>query len=372
VEDALLVCWDRHNEIRLDVVAGLLGSQDHQQVRRDLGEHVYDDPETGALIRSSEYLSGNVRIKLAAAEKATEQDPAFHVNVDALRAVIPRDLQPAQIESRLGSAWVHARYVQQFLRELLEDDDIAVSNLGARWSVKGGDTRSLLPRTVWGTAARSAQDLASNLLNNQTITVTHKIQPDGPVITDQEATAFAQAKAQQLDERFRLWLWEDPKRADTLLRFYNDRYNALVRQSFEGVHVSAPGLSKTFTLLPHQMAAVARLRSTTTGVGLFHGTGAGKTLEMVVGGMELSRLGLVRKPVYVVPKGVLGQFQREFLQAYPTARILVADSSDLSGSRRHRFVAKWSTGTWDAVIISHTAFKKIPMSKAARLDYINR
>ncbi|MEW2401963.1 AAA family ATPase [Streptomyces sp. NPDC046862] len=369
-EDAALICWDQHNEIRLDVVAGLLNLDSERAAREALGTLVYDDPD-GGLVRRMEYLSGNVRRKLAAAEKSAAKDPKYAVNVEALREVIPRDLQPSEIESRLGAAWVSAKYVQQFLREILEDDDIKVSNLGARWSVKGGDTGSLLARTVWGTQARSAQALAGNLLNNQEILVTKKLPPDGPVVTDQKATAFALAKSKQLDDRFRMWLWEDPDRAETLLRYYNDRYNAIVPPNYNGVQITAPGLSKAYTLHPHQKAAVARIRASKHGVGLYHGTGAGKTLEMIVGGMELTRLGLAKKPVYAVPKGVLGQFQREFLQAYPRARILVADSSDLTGQRRHQFVARWSTGNWDAVIISHTAFKKIPMSKAARLDYIN-
>ncbi|MFK4184345.1 UvrD-helicase domain-containing protein [Streptomyces sparsogenes] len=370
-EDAALICWDQHNEIRLDVVAALLGLDSAGAAREALGTLVYDDP-AGGLVRRMEYLSGNVRRKLAAAEKAAAKDPTYASNVDALREVIPRDLQPAEIQSRLGAAWVSAKYVQQFLREILEDDDIKVSNLGARWSVKGGDTGSLLARTVWGTQARSAQALASNLLNNQEILVTKKIPPDGQVVTDRQATAFALAKSKQLDDRFRMWLWEDPDRAENLLRYYNDRYNAIVPPTYNGVQITAPGLSKAYTLHPHQKAAVARIRASKHGVGLYHGTGAGKTLEMIVGGMELTRLGLAKKPVYAVPKGVLGQFQREFLQAYPRARILVADSSDLTGERRHKFVARWSTGNWDAVIISHTAFKKIPMSKTARLDYINR
>ncbi|MCA1217376.1 UvrD-helicase domain-containing protein [Streptomyces sp. 8L] len=370
-EDAALICWDQHNEIRLDVVADLLGLDNEGAAREALGTLVYDDP-AGGLVRRMEYLSGNVRRKLAAAEKAASKDPAFAVNVEALREVIPRDLQPAEIQSRLGAAWVSAKYVQQFLREILEDDDIKVSNLGARWSVKGGDTGSLLARTVWGTQARSTQALASNLLNNQEILVTRKVPPDGKAVTDRQATAFALAKSRQLDDRFRMWLWEDPERAETLLRYYNDRYNAIVPPTYNGVQITAPGLSRAYTLHPHQKAAVARIRSSKHGVGLYHGTGAGKTLEMVVGGMELTRLGLAKKPVYAVPKGVLGQFQREFLQAYPRARILVADSSDLTGERRHKYVARWSTGNWDAVIISHTAFKKIPMSKPARLDYIRR
>ncbi|MGW7521830.1 hypothetical protein ACWGJ2_40320, partial [Streptomyces sp. NPDC054796] len=306
-EDAALICWDQHNEIRLDVVASLLGLDSERSAREALGTLVYDDP-AGGLVRPMEYLSGNVRRKLAAAEQAAAKDPTFAVNVEALREVIPRDLQPAEIQSRLGAAWVSATYVQQFLREILEDDDIKVSNLGARWSVKGGDTGSLLARTVWGTKARSAQALASNLLNNQEVLVTKTIPPDGQVVTDRKATAFALAKSKQLDDRFRMWLWEDPDRAETLLRYYNDRYNAIVPPTYSGVQITAPGLSQAYTLHPHQKAAVARIRASKHGVGLYHGTGAGKTLEMIVGGMELTRLGLAKKPVYAVPKGVLGQF----------------------------------------------------------------
>src|SRR5262249_50423225 len=158
----------------------------------------------------------------------------------------------------------------------------------------------VLATTVWGTASRSATALAENLLNSQNIEITKTVKTPGGdrTLRDTEATAFAQAKAQQLDKRFRAWLWEDPDRATTLGRVYNDRFNARVPRSYDGEHITAPGMSAAFQLRPHQMAAVARIRNT-PGVGLFHGTGAGKTLEMIVGGMELGRLGLVSKPCYV-------------------------------------------------------------------------
>jgi N12 class adenine-specific DNA methylase/predicted RNA methylase len=372
-DDALVVCWDRHNEVRLDVVASLLELDGPQQARQALGDLVFDEPGTSTLVRKAEYLSGNVRRKLAAAEQAAKTDPAFEVNVQALRGVVPRDLTPAEIGARLGSPWIAASYIQQFLREILEDDNITVSNLGARWSVTGGNKKGVLAATIWGTESRSATDLAENLLNSQTIEITKTVGSgkDKRTIRDIEETAFAQAKAQQIDERFRGWLWEDPDRARTLGRIYNDRFNARVPRSYEGEHVEAPGMSAAFQLHPHQMAAVARIRNS-AGVGLFHGTGAGKTLEMIVGGMELVRLGLVSKPCYVVPKGVLGQFRREFLQAYPRAKVLAADTEDLTGDKRRRFVARCSTGDWDAIIISHTAFKKIPVSRAVRVDYLNK
>ncbi|WP_281901540.1 AAA family ATPase [Phytohabitans aurantiacus] len=372
-DDALVVCWDRHNEVRLDVVASLLGLDHPQQAREALGDLVFEEPGSGELIRKAEYLSGNVRRKLVVAQQAAHVDARFEVNVQALQSVVPRDLTPVEIGARLGSPWIAADYVQQFLREILEDDTVTVSNIGARWSVKGGDKKGVLATTVWGTKSRPATDLAENLLNSQTIEITKTVGTgsEKKTVRDTEATAFAQAKAQQVDERFRAWLWEEPDRAATLGRIYNDRFNARIPRTYEGEHVEAPGLSLAFPLHPHQMAAVARIRNT-PGVGLFHGTGAGKTLEMIVGGMELVRLGLVTKPCYVVPKGVLGQFRREFLQAYPRAKVLAADSEDLTGDKRRQFVARCSTGDWDAIIISHHAFKKIPVSRAVRVDYLNK
>ncbi|MFI7026301.1 UvrD-helicase domain-containing protein [Micromonospora sp. NPDC049900] len=373
-DDALVICWDTYNEIRLDHIAALLDLDNEEQAREALGDLVYEEPGTGQLIRKAEYLSGNVRRKLAAAHAAAQTDARFATNVEALRRVVPRDLTPGEIEARLGSPWIDARYVQQFLREILEDERITVSNIGARWSVSGGSKDTVLAHTVWGTKARCAQDIAANLLNSQAIEVTKTKDVGGgkkATVKDTEATAFAQAKAQQLDARFRAWLWEEPQRSAALSATYNDRFNALVPQSFDGEIVTAPGMSSAaYRLLPHQMAAVARIRNT-AGVGLYHGTGAGKTLEMIVGGMELVRLGLVSKPAYVVPKDVLGQFQREFLRAYPRARILAADSDDLRGDKRRQFVARCSTGTWDAIILSHNAFKKIPVSKAVQVDYMN-
>lgn len=364
-DDALVISWDLHNEVRLDEVARLLGLDTEAEARQALGTLVYDEPGTDRLIRRSEYLSGNVRGKLAAATEAAQADPRFNVNVEALTAVVPRDLSPAEIGARLGSPWIDASDVQQFLREVLEDADVTVAYVGARWTVNGGRRGSTQAITTWGTRERCAHDLAQNLLNSQSITITKEGGKDN------DATAIAQAKAEQLNLRFRTWLWEDPERASRLARTYNDRFNSLVPQSFDGEHITAPGRSATaYELRPHQMAAIARIRNT-PGAGLFHGTGAGKTLEMIVGGMELVRLGLVRKPAFVVPKGVLGQFQREFLQTYPRARVLAVDSEDLQGDKRRQFVARCSTGNWDAIIISHTAFKTIPVSKQARAAYLD-
>ncbi|BCY10971.1 hypothetical protein L3i22_060590 [Actinoplanes sp. L3-i22] len=371
--DAVAVCWDRHNTIRLDVIASLLGTDTEDQARQLLGETVYDEPGTGQLIRKAEYLSGNVRRKLAAARAAAQDDPQFAVNVRALEAVLPRDRTPAEIGAQLGSPWIPAATVQDFLREILQDGTITVAEVAGKWSVGGGKTASILSTTVWGTEHRSATALAQTRLNQQDIQLTKTIETaaGSRTVNDPEATACAQAKAEQLDSRFRQWLWEDPDRSRTLVTLFNDTFNARIMRTYDGERVEAPGMSTVFELRPHQHAAVIRMRET-PGAGLFHGTGAGKTLEMIVGGMELKRLGLVNKPCYIVPKGVLGQFKREFLQAYPRARILAADSEDLTGDQRRKFVARCSTGAWDAIILSHEAFKSIPVSRDVELDYRKR
>ncbi|MEV0732385.1 UvrD-helicase domain-containing protein [Polymorphospora sp. NPDC050346] len=372
-EDAVVVCWDTHNEIRLPEIARLLGLDSTDQARQAIDSLVFEEPGTGALIRRADYLSGNVRRKLRDAEQAAEQDPRFQANVTALRPVIPRDRTPAEIGARLGSPWVPAGDVQQWVREILEDTGVTVTSLGARWAVKGGSRTGVLARTVYGTEARCAQDLITNMLNSQTVEVTMTVGKGDSkrTVKDPEGTALAQAKAMQLDQHFRSWLWEDPDRAERLSAAYNDKFNARVPRSFAGDRATAPGMSSAYELHPHQHAAIARIRNS-AGVGLYHGTGAGKTLEMIVGGMELRRLGLVNKPCYVVPKAVLGHFQREFLHAYPRARLLAADTEDLRGEKRRRFVARCSTGTWDAIIISHDAFKVIPVSREVRVAYLNR
>lgn len=369
--DAVAVCLDRDGRVDLETVAGLLGLENLPEAREALAGLVYDEPGTGRLIPKAEYLSGNVREKLAEAEAAAEGDDRFAANVTALSAVKPRDLEPGEMDARLGSPWIDATYVQRFLREILEDDKVVVSELGGTWTVKGGDVHNVLASTVWGTKHRSAQQLAEAFLNNRTITVTTATS-SGAHVKEQEESAAAQAKAEHLNNRFRGWLWADPTRATALTAHYNTLFNSLVPRSFDDEVVTAPGMSTAFRLSPHQVAAVARIRSTPN-VGLIHPTGAGKTLEMIVGGMELVRLGLVSKPCYVVPKGVLGEFRRHFRRAYPHAKLLAADSADLTGDRRRKFIARCSAASPDTVILlSAEAFRSIPVGPDTERRYLEQ
>ncbi|MDA8281998.1 MAG: helicase [Actinomycetota bacterium] len=368
--DALAICLDDYGEVRLSEIARLLGA-DETTTRAELDLLVFDEPGTGQLVPAPEYLSGNVRAKLAAVTQAAADDSRYEANVSALRAVIPEDLGPDAIDARLGAAWIADTYVEEFLRETLDDPTVAVEHAGgSQWVVKGG-LHGVLATSTWGTARRPAGDLAQSMLTQSKIEVRDQIEGGGTVPNPTETIA-AQEKAAELAERFREWLWEDPERTEALVRTYNDRFNAIVLRSYDEAQPALPGLALSFEPRPHQLAAVARMVAEPATL-LAHEVGAGKTAAMAMGVMELKRLGLVAKPALVVPNHMVEQFSREFLQLYPQARLLVGTKEDLAGSEgRRRFTARAATGEWDAVIVSHSAFERIPLSESARGEYLGR
>jgi N12 class adenine-specific DNA methylase len=367
--DALAICLDLCGEVRLTAVARLLGT-DEDQARRELGTLVFDEPATNRLVPAAEYLSGLVRDKLKTAIQAAAQDPRYAINAEHLTSVIPADLGPGEIDARLGAAWIDAAYVEQFLREILDDSSVQVEHPGGQvWAVKGpGGT--VLATSTWGTARYPAPHLAHAVLEQRPIEVRDRV-GDSQWVLNIDETIAAQAKAVELAERFSGWVWEDPARAGHLAGIYNDRLNGIVLRSYDDAELSLPGLALGFEPRPHQIAAVARMIHEPA-VGLFHEVGAGKTAEMTMGVMELRRLGLVRKPAIVVPNHMLLQFGREFAQLYPQARILVAQRDDLTAGRRRLFIARCATGDWDAVIMSRSAFERIPLSPDKQRDYLNR
>ena len=370
--DALALCLDTHGVVRLPEIARLLGTTP-DAARTALGDLVFDEPSDDGesrLVPAAEYLSGNVRTKLAAARHAAAADPRFTVNVDALTAVLPADLLPAEISVRLGAPWVQVTHVQQFLRETLEDPRLEVEHPGgAIWAVRGNNY-GVAATATWGTRRRSAPALAEALLAQRTISVYDEFE-DGTRAINLTETVAAQEKARELDTRFSEWVWEDPQRAASLARTYNDTFNSTVLRTYDDARLSLPGVSVTFTPRPHQVAAVARMVNEPA-VGLFHEVGAGKTAEMVMGVMELRRLGLVRKPAIVVPNHMLEQFATEFLAIYPRANLLPAGRDDLAGDRRREFVGRVATGDWDAVILTRSAFERLPVRLETQRDYLNR
>lgn len=367
--DALAITLDRYGRVDLDHVADLLGvDQDEARVR--LGDLVFTDPVDGELRTRAEYLSGNVRAKLADARVAAAEHPEFAGNVTALQEVQPPDLTADEITPRIGAVWIPDTDHQDFLRLISGDQHAQVEYGGGTvWEVQGAD-RGIPAVSEWGTEDRPAGDIMHALLEQKTITITHKI--DDEIVVDTEQTEAAREKAAAMQERFAEWIWEDPARTDRLVAEYNRRFNNLRLRDYtdEGERLTFPGLAKTFTPRPHQRAAVARMIHEPA-VGLFHQVGAGKTAEMVMGAMELRRMGLVRKPAVVVPNHMLEQFTREWLQLYPTARVLAASSDDLAGDKRRQFVARAAANDWDTVVMTQGAFQRIRVSPDSMTDYLS-
>jgi hypothetical protein len=330
--------------------------------------------EAGSLEPAAAYLSGNVRRKLAVAKAAAEHDPRFEANVKALEKVVPEDLGAAEIDGRLGAAWIGPTDIKAFIEEMLgvgsdrySGVNVATSG-GGIWTVDA-PSYGKAATEQWGTDRKSFGELVQAMLEQRPIKVVDTI--DGKSYPNLEDTLAAQAKGEEIQERFSEWLWEDPARARRLQGVYNDRFNAIVLRSYDGTERAFPGMSDAKVPRPHQVAAVERIVSEPAAL-LGHVVGAGKTLEMAMGCAELKRLGLANKPSIVVPNHMLEQFSREYLEAYPQAKILAAGTKDLDGDRRREFVARAATGDWDCVILTQGAFEAIPMSKDQQKAYIDR
>jgi N12 class adenine-specific DNA methylase len=372
--EAIALSLDQTGTVDLELVADVLGIE-QDEAREQLGTLVYDEPGTGNLIHAPEYLSGDVRTKLDAAEAAAVDDARFTVNVDALREALPEPIGVDQIEARLGSVWISPEIHQQFLQELLRDRAVRVENpMPGAWEVRG--TRyGVLATNEWGTRRRPATDIAQAVMEQRRIEVRDEIEDaEGrkKLILNPVETTAAQEKAEALQQRFSEWVWEDPERATALADIYNRRFNSIALRDYSkaGDYLSLPGLAATLTLRPHQRAAIARMVAEPA-VGLFHQVGAGKTLEMIVGATEMKRMGLIQKPAIVVPNHMLEQFSREWLQAYPQARILAASTDDLSGDKRRLFVARAAANDWDGIVLTQSAFKKIGLSPDFQTQYVS-
>jgi N12 class adenine-specific DNA methylase len=372
-EDALAICLDEHGAVDLGVIAGLLGLSP-ERARAELGTLVWEDPGSGDLLPATTYLSGDVRAKLATAVAAADRDPRFEGHVEALSAVLPPDLGPGEIDARLGAAWIPATDVEAFAREVLGAVRVVVDHapVTATWAVAAEtwERRSVAATSTWGTERADAVSLLQSSLNQRAASVYDHLD-DGSRVLNQAETLAAREKQEALEARFSAWVWEDPGRAERLGARYNELFNATVLPRYDGSHLSLPGLSSAFVPHPHQRDATWRMVQEPT-VLLAHAVGAGKTATMVMGGMELRRLGLVAKPAYVVPNHMLEQFAREFLQLYPQARVLVAGKAETTAGARKHFVARCATGDWDAVVLTHSAFERIPVSAATKADFLTR
>ncbi len=365
-EEGLLVSLNQRGRVDLPFIAELYGKPE-QQVIAELGDLIYDDPESKQWKTADEYLSGNVRHKLAMAEKA---GPTFARNAEALRRVQPEDVLPGDIDANLGAPWIPASDIQAFTAELFhvppEAVPIAHLEKDAVWSLEASHAarQSVAATSDYGTARANGTWLLELALNMKSPTIYDVIDHGEKEerVVNQEETMAAREKQKLIKERFRAWVFTDPERTERLVRIYNDTYNNLRPRLFDGSHLDFPGMNRTIHLRPHQTAAVWRGMSSGNTL-LAHAVGAGKTFTMAATGMKMKQAGLIKKPMYVVPNHLLEQFAREFMQLYPNAKLLVAGKDDLRRDRRKLLTAKIASGDWDGILVTHSSFERIGMSR---------
>lgn len=359
VQDALLVALNQAGTLRMADVAKLAGTTEKDAIEQ-LGSAIYKDPATGWTTADA-YLSGNVVRKLKEARQAAKSDPALARNVAALEAVQPAPLSPTDISAQLGAHWVPASDVGAFASEVLgQKIGVTYHPLAKSWSVNEGGPRQV---SEWNMEGMSAGEILEAVLNNRQIKITRLVEGEAgrPVSTvDPVGTEQANNIAKKMRGQFSAWLWSSPQRADRLAKFYNEHYNNIVPRSFDGQHLTLPGISSRFALYPHQKRAIWRTIQDGNNY-LAHSVGSGKTFTMIAAGMEERRLGLTKRPAYVVPNHMLAQFAREFYELYPTAHIMVADEENFHAAQRQQFVARAGLNDPDAIVITHSAFSRIKM-----------
>ena len=357
---------NQRGTVDLPYIATLYGKPENQVIA-ELGDLIFRDPEAKTWQTADAYLSGNVRAKLADAEAA---GPAYRRNADALRAVQPEDVLPGDIDAGLGAPWIPVKDIQAFAAELFKVDpsSVPVAHLqkDAVWNLDAdyAAERSVGATSEYGTARANGTWLFDLAMNMKTPVIYDTIQNGDREerVVNQEATLAAREKQKLIKERFRSWVFSDPHRTERLVRLYNDTYNNLRPRLFDGSHLDFPGMNQNIKLRPHQDDAVWRGMSSGNTL-LAHVVGAGKTFTMAATGMKMKQAGLIKKPMYVVPNHLLEQFSREFMQLYPNAKLLVAAKEDLTRDRRKFLTAKIASGEWDGIIVTHSSFERIGMSR---------
>ncbi|MBX9580303.1 MAG: DEAD/DEAH box helicase family protein [Gemmataceae bacterium] len=365
-EDGLLVSLNQRGGVDLPFIAALYGKPE-EQVVAELGDLIFLDPESKAWETADVYLSGNVRQKLATAERAGAE---YARNVSALRAVQPEDVLPGDIDANLGAPWIPASDIQAFAADLFKVPvaSVPVAHLvqDAVWSLDADSAAkaSVAATADYGTARANGTWLLEQALNMKSPTIYDTIRSADREerVVNPEETLAAREKLKVIKERFRSWVFADPDRTERLVRTYNDAFNNLRPRRFDGSHLDFPGMNQALGLRPHQKDAVWRGMSSGNTL-LAHVVGAGKTFTMAATGMKMKQAGLVHKPMYVVPNHLLEQFAREFQQLYPNAKLLVAAKEDLAKDRRKMLTAKIASGEWDGIIITHSSFERIGMSR---------
>ncbi len=382
--------------VDLPFMASLLGGQEKiPQIVEDLKGIIFKDPSTGPFDyaeggehwnqgwkTADEYLSGNVRRKLRQARRAAGEYPEFQVNAEALQQAQPRDLEASEIEVRLGTTWINKKYFQQFMYETFDTPwhlqrriKVNFSPYTAEWQIEGKSVVSITDvaaYSTYGTLRANAYRLLEDCLNLRDTRIYDTItDPDGKerrVLNVKETTLAAQ-KQQLIKDAFKDWIWQDPERRETLVKQYNEEMNSTRPREYDGSHIVFSGMNPEITLRSHQRDAIAHILYGGNTL-LAHEVGAGKTFEMVAAAMESKRLGLCSKSIFVVPNHLTDQWAAEFLRLYPSANILVTTKKDFQKHNRKKFVSRIATGDYDAIIIGHSQFEKIPISPERQIRLI--
>ena len=372
--EALALSIGEKARVDLPYMEQLTGKTQAELVQ-DLQGVIFKVPncEPVSYVAADEYLSGNVRNKLTVAGLAAKNNAELAVNVDALRKVIPKDLSAAEISVRLGATWIPQEDIQRFVMELLTPSSYAAGRLKVRytpingdWFIenKSSDMGNVKADSTYGTKRASAYRIIEDTLNLRDTRIFDYVYDEHgnkKAVFNAKETTAAQAKQEAIKQAFQDWIWKDPERRNRLVRYYNDTFNSVRPREYDGSHITFGGISPEITLRPHQVNAIAHILYGGNTL-LAHKVGAGKTFEMVAAAQESKRLGLCQKSMFVVPNHLVGQWASEYLRLYPSANILVTTKQDFETGNRKKFCGRIATGDYDAVIIGHSQFEKIPMS----------
>ena len=376
--EALAVSIAEHACVDMDYMSQLSGKS-AADLAAELRGVIFQVPDFSEnsiphYVTADEYLSGNVRKKLAQARQAAQKDAVFQDNVAALEKAQPKDLDASEIDVRLGATWIDKKYIQEFMEELLQPPiylrqsiQVNYSSYTAEWNITGKKNvsfRDVNANTTYGTSRINAYQILQESLNLRDVRVYDTVIDENKNerrVLNQKETTLAQQKQQAIKDAFREWIWKDPQRRQTLVQLYNERYNSDRPREYDGSHINFGGMSPEITLREHQRNAIAHILYGGNTL-LAHEVGSGKTFEMVAAAMESRRLGLCSKSMIVVPNHLIEQWASEFLRLYPSANLLVARKKDFEPANRKTFCSKIATGEYDAVIIGHSQFEKIPMS----------
>ena len=381
--EALAVSLGEKARVDLAYMSELTGKSE-EDVAKELAGIIFQNPVTEKWETADEYLSGNVREKLATARVFAENRPEFAINVTALEGVQPKELDASEIEVRIGATWIEPKYIEDFMRETFETPDyffdrnlvgVQYSDVTGQWNVKGknADRGNSLVNMTYGTSRANAYRILEDSLNLRDTRIFDTIEEDGKEkrVLNKKETMLASQKQEAIREAFKDWVFRDPERRQTLCAKYNELFNSTRPREYDGSHLKFPGMTPDITLRPHQLNAVAhQLYGDNT--LLAHCVGAGKTFEMIAAAMESKRLGLCQKSLFVVPNHLTEQWASDFLRLYPGANILAATKKDFEPANRKKFCSRIATGDYDAVIIGHTQFEKIPLSTERQAAMIER